>query len=223
MKKYNLLYVLIFAVMFALFGCSCRKEETLSKEEAINILKDSLIQENVEITTTTEALVNDIKSSSIQKDIYYQNKYYHSSENNNSSTQTWYGEINKTLYAFYYTKNINNEEIKSSSRIENSQLESVKNQPNALIKNLFDESGNLLTKYQITGTKKGASYTIQITSNILSESNTYIISISNNMITKIINTSNIANNSITTTYDYNYDVRDIELPSLSEYPLNVNG
>ena len=223
MKKSSLLYVLIFSVLFALFGCSCNKDETISKDEAIEVLKESLVKGSVKITTTTETLINNIKSTSTQKDIYYQNKYYHLSENNGISTKTWYGEVNDVLYAFYYTKNTNNEETKTSSRIEQAQLDSVKNQPNSLINTLFDENDNLLENYEITGSKSNRTYTIQIINNSETENNAYTITITDGKIIKIIHTSNIASNAITTTYDYNYDVENIELPSLSEYPLNVNG
>lgn len=223
MKKSALLYAVIFSVLFALFGCGCKKEETISKEVAIEVLKESLVQGNVEITTTTETVINNIKSISTQKDIYYQNKYYHLSEDNNVSTKTWYGEINDVVYAFYYTKNTNNEETKTSSRIEQNQLESIKKQHNSLINNLFDVSGNLLESYQITASKKGKTYHIQITSSSESESNTYDITLADAKIAQIIHRSNIASNYIKTTYDYNYLVEDIQLPSFSEYPLNVNG
>lgn len=223
MRKYNLIFVLIFAIMFALFGCSCKKEETINQKEATTVLKESLVRDNVEITTTTETMISNTKSTSTQKDVYYQDRYFHSSENNNIETKTWYGEINNVLYAFYYTKNYNNEEYKTSSRIEQAQLDSIKDQPNTLINNLFDANGNLLENLEITGTKRNKSYTIQITNNLGSEKNTYVISITDAKITRIINTSIIANDYITVTYDYNYEVEEIALPSISEYPLNVNG
>lgn len=223
MKKSTLFYVVVFSVLFALFGCSCNSDETISKEEAVEVLNESLVYGNVEITTTTETLINDIKSTSTQKDIYYENKYYHLSENNGISTKTWYGEVNDVLYAFYYTKNASNEEVKTSSRIEQSQLDSIKNQPNSLINTLLDENGYLLEGYEITGSKKGRNYTIQITKNSEGQSNDYTITVTDAKITKIVHTTNITKNSIATTYDYNYDVEDITLPSLLEYPLNVNG
>lgn len=223
MKKGTLFYVVIFSVLFALFGCSCNKDEIISQEKATSVLKGSLSQDNVEIITTTNTLINGIKSSSTQKDIYYQNKYYHSSENSDILTRTWYGYINDVLYAFYYTKSTDGTETKTSSRIEQSQLDSAKNQLNSIISNLFDENGNLLANHEINGKLTEKTYTIQITNSTDTENIIYTISITDGKITKIINTSNITNNSITTTYDYNYNVNDIELPSLSEYPLNVNG
>ena len=82
------------------------------------MLKEHKINGNVEVKTTTETIINNLYSSSTQMDIYYGDKYLHMSEASDLTTKTWYGSINNTLYAFYYTKNANDEEIKSSSRIE---------------------------------------------------------------------------------------------------------
>ena len=130
---------------------------------------------------------------------------------------------NNVLYAFYYTKNANNQETKSSSRIENSQLEAAKKQPNNIIDNLFDSEGDLLKGYEITGLKRGKTYTIQVSYNLEQESSTYTITITDNKISKIVTTNNIASDTIKTTYDYNYNVEEIDLPTLTEYPLVVNG
>ena len=77
--------------------------------------------------------------------------------------------------------------------------------------------------YDISATKKGSTYTIQASSNLEEESITHTITIKDNKIEKIITNSSIANDSIKITYSYNYDVEKIDLPSLNEYPLKVNG
>ena len=223
MKKTSLIFALILAFAFYLFGCGCNKEKNINKEEALEVLKESVVRDNVEIVTTTETTVNNIKTVSTQSDIYYNDKYYHLSENNNISTKTWYGEVNNVLYAFYYTKNANNEETKTSSRIESTQLESVKQQPNSIYNTITDTNGNLLQGMEISASKLGRTYTIQITNSNEDEANTYTYTIEDAKIKKIVQTSNIGSDSIIITYDYNYDVEDIELPTLSEYPLNVNG
>jgi len=216
-------YLMLFVCTFAIFGCGCKKDETISKETAIEVLKETRVNNNVEITTTTETNVNGVSTTSTQTDVYYGNKYYHLSENNGISTKTWYGHVDNVLYAFYYTKNANSEEVKTSSRIEDNQLESAKKQPNNIITSLFDEEGNLLANYEVTGSKNGRTYTIQITNNTEQESDVYTITITDNKIIKVVKNSSIASDSIKTTYDYNYDVEDIDLPTLNEYPLQVNG
>lgn len=223
MKKFSLTFILLITCTLSLFGCSCKNKETISKEEAISVLKESLVTNNVEIITTTETIVNNVKTISTQKDVYYGDKYFHLSESTNLSTKTWYGKVNNVLYAFYYTKNANNEEVKTSSRIENAQLESVQKQPNSIVNSLLNDEGNLPPSYEVTGSKKGRVYTIQITSNLENESNAYTFTIKDAKINKIVKNSNIASDSIITTYDYNYEVEEIQLPTLSEYPLNVNG
>ena len=187
------------------------------------MLKESLVKDNVEIITTTETTVNDIKTVSVQQDIYYGNKYYHSSENTSTSTKTWYGTVNNILYAFYYTKNANNDEVKTSSRIEDAQLESVMKQPNSIYHSIVDSEGNLLNQFDVSASKSGNTYTIQVSSFSENESISYIFTVTDSKIIKIVQSSSINNDIITITYDYNYDVSDIELPSLSEYSLNVNG
>lgn len=222
MKKLCLSFVLLITCIFTTVACGCNKEETIKKEDAIAVLKETNVNQNVEVVTTTETNVNGVKATSSQTDVYYGNKYYHSSETDGVSTKTWYGEINNVLYAFYYTKNANNEETKTSSRIDTTQLESAQKQPYSVVSNLFDENGLLLEGYEIGATKKGNTYNIQITSNLESESLVYTITIKDAKFTKIVKTSNIASDTITITYDYNYNVEDIELPTLTDYPLNVN-
>ena len=223
MKKVSLTFILIITCIFTVYGCGCTKEETISKEEAIEILKENKVNENVEIVTTIETSINNNKTTSTQHDIYYNNTYYHLSENNGIATKTWYGKVGNVLYAFYYTKNANNQETKTSSRITETQLNAAKKQPNSVINSLFNESGNLSSIYDISATKKGSTYTIQASSNLEEESITHTITIKDNKIEKIITNSSIANDSIKITYSYNYDVEKIDLPSLNEYPLKVNG
>ena len=215
-------YLLIFIFTFILFGCSCNKKEIISKNESINILKQANQNGNMQITTTTETNISGTKTSSIQTDIYYENKYYHISDNNGISTKTWYGEVDNVLYAFYYTKNTNNEEIKTSSRIESSMLEAAKKQPSNIVNNLFDEDGNLLEGYTISGTKSENTYEITINRYTEEERDSYTISIKDNKIMKITKTSDIVSDTIKITYDYTYDVEDITLPTFNEYPLSVN-
>ena len=81
----------------------------------------------------------------------------------------------------------------------------------------------LLQGMEISANKLGRTYTIQITNSNEGEASTYTYTIEDAKIKKIVQTSNIGSDSIIITYDYNYDVEDIELPTLSEYPLNVNG
>lgn len=220
MKKTSLFLLLLIMLTFFLNACSCAKEAVVDTDTAVNILKESKVSENVEITTITEANVNGTKSTSTQTDIYYNNKYYHLTDNNGVSTKTWYGYIDNVLYAFYYTKNAANEEMKSSSRIEDNLLKSANNQPNFIFNTLFDENGKLLSKYDLTASKKKNTYTIQATSNLNEESISYTITIEKNKISKIIKSSNIAKDTIKIIYEYNYDVSDFYLPSLDEYPLS---
>ncbi len=222
MKHKLLIYILTFIAIFSLAGCSCKKDETVKKEDAITTLKDSKITSNVMITTTTTTNTDGKESSSVEEDVYYNNKYYHTSEATDLSTKTWYGYIDDTLYAFYYTKNLNNEEVKTSSRIDKELLDSTKNQPNAIINSLFDDTGSLLDGYEITATKRGRTYTIQITNNEKEESDTYTFTIKDKKIYKLVKTNSTTNNNIKITYDYNYNVSDIVLPSISEYPLKTN-
>ena len=222
MKHKLLIYILTFIAIFSLVGCSCKNDETVKKEDAITILKDSKITSNVMITTTTTTNANGKESSSVEEDVYYNNKYYHTSEATNLSTKTWYGYIDDTLYAFYYTKNSNNEEVKTSSRIDKELLDSTKKQPNAIINSLFDDKGSLLDDYEITATRRNKTYTIQITNNEKEESENYTFTIKDKKIYKLVKTNSTTNNNIKITYDYNYNVNDIVLPSISEYPLKTN-
>jgi len=222
MKRTNFIFLLIISLFF-INACKCNKEEIVSKKEAITILKESSISSNVEVITTTETIVDGIKSSSTQKEVYYNDKYYHSNSSDYLTTQTWYGKINDSLYAFYYTKNANNNELKTSSKIELSLLESTKNQLNSIIKNLFDEKGNLLNKYNINGRKKAHTYTIKINNTSDIEMCQYTIKIKDNKVFKIVKRSAILHDSITITHLYNYNVTDFNLPTLNEYPLMVNG
>lgn len=222
MKNKLLIYILTFIAIFSLVGCSCKKEKTVNKEDAIATLKDSMIKSNVMITTTTTTNVNGKESSSIQEDIYYGNKYYHKSDANELSTKTWYGYVDDTLYAFYYTKNTNNDETKTSSRISKEVLDSTKSQPNATIKSLFNEDGTLIENYDIVATKKSKTYTIQITNNKTEESDTYTFTIKDNKVYKLVKTTSTSSNNIKVIYDYNYNVSDIELPDINEYPLRTN-
>lgn len=222
MKNKLLIYILTFIAIFSLVGCSCKKDEKITKETAINVLKDSRITTNVMITTTTTTNVNDKESSSIQEDIYYNNMYYHASDTTNLSTKTWYGYVDDTLYAFYYTKNENNNETKTSSRIDKEVLDSTKNQPNATINSLFSEDGNLIENYDVVATKKNKTYTIQITNSKVEESDTYTFTIKDNKVYKLVKTSSTTSNNIKVVYDYNYNVSDINLPNISEYPLKTN-
>ena len=223
MKRFSLTFILLITCIFTVLGCSCNKEETVSKEKAVQVLEDAKVNDNVTITTTTETNVNGIKTVSTQTDTYYEDKYYHLSESNNLSTKTWYGYVDNILYAFYYTKNANNEEIKTSSKIEATQLESVKKQPSSIITNLFDENNKLLENYEISATRKGSTYTIKINNNLEEESNIYTITIEDGKVIKIIKITSIASDTIKTTYDYSYKVSDISLPNLNDYPLNING
>lgn len=220
-----LLNIMLCCTILFLIGCACKKEKTIKKEEAIEVLKETKINGNVEVKTITETIINGIYSSSTQTDTYYGDKYLHTSDGPDLTTKTWYGSVNNTLYAFYYTKNANNEEIKSSSKIEPSLLEATKNQLNDIINNLFDEEGNLITSYSIYATKKGNVYTITVENNNNSteENNNYTITIQNNKILKIIKENTVNNSVIKTIYEYNYDINEIEIPTLTEYPLRTNG
>lgn len=222
MKKI-ILNIILCCAIFIFVGCSCKEEKTIKKEEAMKVLKETKINGNVEVKTTTETIINNLYSSSTQTDIYYGDKYLHMSEANDLTTKTWYGSINNTLYAFYYTKNANDEEIKSSSRIERTLLESTKSKLNDITNSLFDEDGKLVEGYAINATKKGNVYTIAIDKSNVEENNSYIITIQNNKILKIVNENTINDTVIKTTYEYNYDVREFEVPSLNEYPLKTNG
>lgn len=222
MKKLNILLTLILAFTFIVGGCACNNEKAISSEDALNVLKDSKIEENVIVTTTTETTVNETKTTSLQTDYYYNDKYYHTSDANNLSTKTWYGYVDNVLYAFYYTKNANNEEVKYSTRIDDSTLTAAKSQTSIIKNSLFSESGTLLENHEIAGSKKGDTYTIQVTQNSQDESNIYTFTIEDGKIHKLIKTNNIGNDTIKTTYEYNYIVNDINLPSISEYPLNAN-
>ena len=88
---------------------------------------------------------------------------------------------------------------------------------------MFDEDGKLVEGYAINATKKGNVYTIVIDKSNVEENNSYIITIQNNKILKIVNENTINDTVIKTTYEYNYDVREFEVPSLNEYPLKTNG
>ena len=125
MEKIIYCFLLIIPLFF-INACDCKKEEKLSKNAAITILKEAMISGNVEVKTTIETVVDGIKSTSTQKEIYYNDKYYHYNNSDYITTKTWYGTINNSLYAFYYTKEANNKEEKSSSKIETSLLESTK-------------------------------------------------------------------------------------------------
>lgn len=222
MKKFNLLFVLILGILFFTFGCSCSTEQTVSKEEALDVLKSIEMDENVKITTTTETVVNNQKATTIQTDYYYGDKYYHVSEGEDISTKTWYGYVEDALYAFYYTKNAEDVEVKNSSRIEATQLESIKNQPTSVVNSLLTKEGTLVEGYELNATRMGNRYTIQASVNGEEESDVYTITIINNKITKLKKTNGVEQNSIKVTYVYEYDIDDFELPSLNEYPLNVN-
>ncbi len=216
MKKKGFLLTIVLMFVLVLFGCACEKE--VDKEEALNVLKEANVKNNVEITTVTETTVSGVKSSSTQTDIYYDDKYYHSSEINSVTTKTWYGYVDDVLYAFYYTKNANNEEHKNSTKIEQSQLDSALKQPTNVISVFFDENNNFLDTYTLVASKKGDTYTIEISN----ENDVYTFNIKDNKITKLVKNSSTANDSIKVTYTYNYNVDDITLPTLSEYPLTVS-
>ena len=222
MKKFNLLFVLLLGTLFFAFGCSCALEQAVSEEEALNVLKSIELDDNMKVVTTTETIVNNQKSTSIQEDYYYENKYYHISEGEDISTKTWYGYVDDVLYAFYYTKNAEEAETKSSSRIEISQLESIKKQPSSIIDSIITDEGTLVEGYTLNATRLGDKYTIEISVNEEEESNVYAITILNNKITKLEQISGVESNSIKITYIYEYDISDFELPSLNEYPLKVN-
>lgn len=222
MKK-QFLYIILISLFFTTFlGCNCYKKQILNSEDATYILKNINISENVGITTTTQTNFNGIRTTSSQTDIYFEDKYYHSSELSNILTKTWYGKINNVLYAFYYTKGKYNTENKSSTRIEQSQLDATKKQPWNIIFNLFNGNGDLLPNHTINGTKKGDIYILQISNNTDTQNVHYTIKIKDNNIITVIKTDIIENDSITTTYNYNYSVTDIALPSLTDYPLTVN-
>lgn len=222
MRKFNLLFVLLFGFLFFVFGCACMDEETVSKQEALDVLKSVKYEENVKVTTTTKKIVNNEDATSIQTDYYYKDKYYHVSESEQLSTKTWYGYIEDVLYAFYYTKNSENVETKTSSRIEFSQLEDIKKQPSNIITTLIKDDGSLVEGYDLTATKIGQKYTIQISKNSQEESDIYTIIILDQRVTQIEKNTGAQSDSITTIYTYEYDINDFELPSLNDYPLNVN-
>lgn len=221
MKK-TFLHSLFIIISLFTFSCACQKEKTVKKEEAIEVLKETKISGNVEVKTTTETIINEVYSSSTQVDTYYEDKYFRISNAPDLTTKTWYGSINNTLYAFYYTKNSSNEEIKSSSKIDNSVLESIKNQLNSITNNLFDDFGNLIDTYTINATKKGNVYKINLSNNNIQESISYTIIIQNNKILKIIKENTVNDSVIKTIYEYNYNVNEFKLPTLSEYPLKTN-
>jgi len=222
MRKFNLLFVLLFGFLFFVFGCACMGEETVSKQEALDVLKSVKYEENVKVTTTTKTIVNNEEATSIQTDYYYKDKYYHVSESEQLSTKTWYGYIEDVLYAFYYTKNSENVETKTSSRIEFSQLEDIKKQPSNIITTLIKDDGSLVEGFDLTATKIGQKYTIQISKNSQEESDIYTIIILDQRVTQIEKNTGAQSDSITTIYTYEYDINDFELPSLNDYPLNVN-
>lgn len=222
MKKYSLLFVLLLGTLFFAFGCSCGLEQAVSNEEALNVLKSIEMDENMKVTTTTETVVNNQRSTSIQEEYYYENKYYHVSEGEDISTKTWYGYIDDILYAFYYTKSAEEIETKNSSRIETSQLESIKKQPTSIIDSIITDEGTLVEGYALNATRMGDKYNIEISVNEEEESSVYTITILNNRITKLEQINGVESNSIKITYVYEYDINDFELPSLNEYPLKVN-
>ena len=117
MKKV-LLNIIVGLFLISPIACSFQKAKNITNEEALNILKNIKIQQNVEVTTITETTINNVKSISTQKDIFNEDKYYHMSSTNDLTTKTWYGNVDNILYAFYYTKNSSNKEIKNSSKIE---------------------------------------------------------------------------------------------------------
>ena len=156
-------YLCIFLCFFSFFACFNQKEKFLDKNNIFSILKNILIVENVEINTTTIFSINNIETTLNEKDIYCDNKYYHYSENSTIITQTWYGYVSGTLYAFYYLKEKNNQEIKKSSRIDESLLFSTKRRPNMILSNLFNnDKTSFLENHLVSGTKKGKFYFIRI-------------------------------------------------------------
>lgn len=222
MKNFNLFFALLFGVLFFSFGCSCSNEQIVKDEEAIDILLASKVNENVKITTITEIVCDGITSSSSQTDYYYENKYHHISNNENSSIKTWYGYVGDVLYAFYYTKSNTNSAIKESSRIDISQFESTKNQPNDLINTLITSKGKLVEGYKLSSKKLGERYTINVSVNDEEESDYYTIIIERNKILQIDKFNGVKNNSIKISFIYEYNIDDIQLPTFNEYPLNVN-
>ena len=194
----------------------------IRKEEALEVLVSSKVDENVKITTTTQTTVNEQTSTSIQTDYYHDNKYYHTSDAEGVSTKTWYGYIEDVLYAFYYTKNADNNEVKSSSRIEASQLEAVQKQPNSIIDSLLTQNNTLAEGYDLVASKIGDKYTIEINKNGDDQSDIYTITIASNRIITIVKNSSIEDDSIKITYTYDYNIEDFELPSLDDYPLSIN-
>lgn len=222
MKNFNLLFALLFGVLFFSFGCSCSNEQIVKDDDAIEVLLASKVDENVKITTITEIVSDGVSSSSSQIDYYYENKYHHISNNENSSIKTWYGYVGDVLYAFYYTKNNTSSEIKESSRIDITQFESTKNQPNDLINTLITPQGTLVEGYKLSSRKLGNKYTIKVSINEEEESDSYTIIIEDNKILQIDKFNGVKNNSIKISYMYEYNIDDVQLPTFNEYPLNVN-
>ncbi len=223
MKSLKRIFLTLIICCLTIFGCSCSKEKVLKREEAITILKEIEVDKNVKIVTTTSTNINNVNSLSLQTDIYYNDTYYHLSDSNNVSTKTWYGTVDNVLYAFYYTKNANNEETKTSSRIDSALLQSAQKQPSSVIKSLFKNDNELIDNTQIEAKRKGSTYTINVNTTLENENNNYVITIKDDKILKIVTTNTILDDTITTTYDYSYNIDPVELPSLNEYPLTVNG
>lgn len=213
MKNKLLIYLFTFIAIFSL--ASCNRNESINTEEALSILKSCQTTSNVMIKTNTK------KNSNLayQEDIYYEDKYFHSSNSNNTLIKTWYGYIDNTLYAFYYKRSQDNEENKNSARIDVSLLSSTKSQPNYLINCFFDENDRLLSDYNITGFKYNNIYTINVTNT--NDKNNYKFTIKDNKLKTIVNTINEVKDFIVT-YEYSYDIEDITLPNIEEYPLKVN-
>ena len=81
---------------------------------------------------------------------------------------------------------------------------------------------DVFSGYDLAASRTGNKYTIQINKNSENESDVYTITIANNRIITIVKNSNIEDDSIKITYTYDYNIENFELPSLNEYPLNVN-
>ena len=54
------------------------------------------------------------------------------------------------------------------------------------------------------------------------ESDVYTITILDKKVSKIEKYNGVNDNYVKTTYTYEYDIDDLELPSLNDYPLKVN-
>lgn len=213
-------YILLIFLLLMCFSCSCN-EKHLSEEETIQILQNCTKTNKVKVTTSIETEVNGVKDTSFQTDYYDNNLYFRSVINDFNTNKTWYGYQDNVLYAFYYTKTKDNEESKYSTRIEDSVLTSVKQQPYKVINDLII-NGHLIDDYVLSSTKKNNNYLINISKNSNEENILYKFTLANNKIDTINYTFSSNDTLITIIYSYSYVFESVSLPSLVDYPLIVN-